>query len=208
MPLGQAVPCDAITLGDQRITGRFDAAVTSPPYATALPYIDTQRLSLIWLELLEAGGIHELESNLIGSREIRGSARRKVLEAQGTNAAGLPARDAEFCSMLQQAIGPSDGFRRKAVPSLLYRYFAGMRDCFAAIHQVMKPGAPFGLIVGHNHTVLGGVRYDINTPAHLANLAEDTGWAIEEVLELQAYQRYGYHMNNAVSAESLITLRA
>lgn len=29
----------------------FDCAITSPPYATALPYIDTQRLSIVWLGL-------------------------------------------------------------------------------------------------------------------------------------------------------------
>lgn len=34
----------------------FDAALTSPPYATALPYIDTQRLSLVWLGLLNLRG--------------------------------------------------------------------------------------------------------------------------------------------------------
>jgi site-specific DNA-methyltransferase (cytosine-N4-specific) len=208
IPMGQAILCDARDLGEQFVHGSFDAAVTSPPYATALPYIDTQRLSLVWLQLLDVGRIHESDSGLIGSREILGKARRKAVEAQESNSAGLPDREAEFCAMLQQALGPDDGFRRKAVPSLLYRYFAAMRDSFTAIRQVMKPRAPFGLIVGHNHTVLGKVRYDINTPAHLASLAEDTGWAVEEILELQTYQRYGYHMNNAVSSESLIILRA
>ena len=207
-PFGQAILCDAMALESQRMPGSFDAAVTSPPYATALPYIDTLRLSLVWLELVDANHIHELEATLIGSREIRGTARRKAIEDQESNSARLPARVAEFCALLKQAIGPADGFRRKAVPSLLYRYFVAMRNSFAAVRQTMKPGAPFGLIVGHNHTVLGGVRYDINTPSHLASLAEDTGWAVEEVLELQAYQRYGYNMNNGVSAESLIVLRA
>ena len=207
-PLGQAVLCNAMDIGPQHIPGSFDAAVTSPPYATALPYIDTHRLSLVWLELLDASRIHELEAMLIGSREIRGSARHEVIEAQESNSAGLPSQEAEFCAVLQQALSPEDGFRRKAVPFLLYRYFAAMHDSFAAIRQVMKPGVPFGMIVGHNHTVLGGVRYDINTPAHLASLAQDNGWVVEEILELQAYQRYGYHMNNAVSSESLIILRA
>ena len=207
-PLGQADLCNAMDIRSQHIPGAFDAAVTSPPYATALPYIDTHRLSLVWLELLGVSRLHELEATLIGSREIRGSSRREVVDAQESNSAELPDREAEFCALLQQALGPSDGFRRKAVPSLLYRYFAAMRDSFDAIRPTMKPGAPFGLIVGHNHTVLGGVRYDINTPVHLVSLAENTGWAVEEILELQTYQRYGYHMNNAVSAESLIILRA
>lgn len=72
----------------------------------------------------------------------------------------------------------------------------------------MKPRAPFALIVGHNHTVLGGIRYGINTPAHLAVIAEKVGWTLEESIELQTYHRYGYHMSNSVGAETLLILRA
>ena len=208
LTLSKAVVCDVTDLTSQKVTGPFDAAITSPPYAMALPYIDTQRLSLVWLELLDASQIHELDASLVGSREIRENARRKVLEYQKTNAAKLPAQEAEFCNTLQLALGPKDGFRRKAVPTLLYRYFAAMQDSFTEIRKVMKPGAPFGLIVGRNHTVLGGVRYDIDTPSHLASLTDNAGWSVEEILPLQTYQRYGYHMNNAVSSESLIILRA
>ena len=174
----------------------------------ALPYVDTYRLSLVWLDLLEASSIRELESEMIGSRDIRGELRIKALEAQNTNVAGLPEEVSEFCSMLKQAIGPEDGFRRKAVPILLYRYFVDMRDSLCAIHKAMKPGAPFGLIAGQNHTTLNGLKYRIDTPAHIANLAENTGWYVEEEMILQTYQRYGYHMKNAISAESLIILRA
>lgn len=204
----RAVVHDVTEMSTKDVPGLFDAAITSPPYATALPYIDTHRLSLVWLELLDADRIHELESSLVGSREIRGGSRRKAAADRKTNAAGLPTSEADFCARLQLAIGPDDGFRRQAVPILLYRYFAAMRNSFAAVHRVMRPGAPFGLIVGHNHTVLGGVKHDINTPAHLVSLAGSVGWSVEDTLPLQSYQRYGYHMNNAVSAETLIILRA
>ena len=208
LPLGMAVVCDATALASHEILGPFDAVITSPPYAMALPYIDTQRLSLVWLGLLDAGHIRELEANLVGSREIRGKERYRVLENRVTNAAALPRREADFCATLQKALGNHDGFRRKAVPNLLYRYFAAMQVAFAEILKVMQPGAPFGMIVGHNHTVLGGVRLDIDTPDHLASLADNAGWHVEELMPLQSYQRYGYHMNNAISSESLIILRA
>src|SRR5262249_30986834 len=45
------------------------SVVTSPPYATALPYIDTDRLSLVLLGLSPAGELRELERVLYGSRE-------------------------------------------------------------------------------------------------------------------------------------------
>ncbi len=71
----------------------------------------------------------------------------------------------------------------------------------------MRPGAPFALIVGHNHTVLGGVRHEIDTPTHLAGLAADAGWTVEELLPLQTYRRYGYHVSNAVRRETLVIFR-
>lgn len=186
----------------------FDAAITSPPYAMALPYIDTQRLSLVWLNLLPANRISALEAQLTGSREIRGVSRHEIVQAMQDNAAELPKAEADICRKLHNALGDGDGFRRQAVPTLLYRYFTSMRNSFRAVQTVMKPGAPYALIVGHNHTVLGGTRFDINTPAHLASLAQSTRWIVDETIPLQTYQRYGYHMNNAVSAETLLLLRA
>ena len=201
---GRAFLSDVATLD---VEETYDAAITSPPYAMALPYIDTQRLSLVWLGLAEPGRIAGLEAELIGSRELRGSPRRSLADALSSNTWGLPDAQAEFCLGLRNMVGREDGFRRQAVPVLLYRYFASMMRSFRAIRGNMRSKAPFALIVGHNHTVLGGVRHDIDTPAHLARLASHCGWSVEETVPLQTYRRYGYHMNNAVSAESLLILQ-
>ena len=47
-----------------------DVVITSPPYATALPYLDADRLSLIILGLLPRREYSSKESEMIGSREI------------------------------------------------------------------------------------------------------------------------------------------
>jgi hypothetical protein len=205
---GRAVLCDITALTGQKFRHSFDAAITSPPYAMALPYIDTQRLSLVWLDILPAERILALESELIGSRELRGAQRKQIVTDMRENAAGLPHAEAAFCRKLQDALGSTDGFRRQAVPTLLYRYFAAMQTSFGAVRAVMKSNAPFALIIGHNHTVLGGTRFDINTPVHLASIAQNAGWRVDELIEMQTYQRYGYHMNNAVGAETLLILRS
>jgi site-specific DNA-methyltransferase (cytosine-N4-specific) len=187
---------------------KFDCALTSPPYATALPYIDTQRLSLVWLGLISPSEIHPLESRLVGSREVRGQSKRDLLASLLANEANLPTAQADYCRTLQAALSEKDGFRRQAVPLLLYRYFAGMAQVFRSLRPLMKESAPFALIVGMNHTVLGGGRFDINTPHHLAGIATACGWKHAESFPLQTYQRYGYHMGNAVNGESLVILRA
>lgn len=189
-------------------SAQFDCALTSPPYATALPYIDTQRLSLVWLGLISPSEIHPLESQLVGSREVRGESKRALLASLLANEAGLPAAQADYCRALQAELSEEDGFRRQAVPLLLYRYFAGMAKVFRALRPLMKENAPFALIVGSNHTVLGGTRFDINTPQHLAEIAAACGWAHAETVPLQTYQRYGYHMANAVTDEGLVIVRA
>jgi site-specific DNA-methyltransferase (cytosine-N4-specific) len=207
LPVGKARLCDVSSLASGDMPDLFDAAITSPPYAMALPYIDTQRLSLVWLNLISPDDILKLDAELIGSREIRGVTRRALLEKLLTNAARLPEAQAAFCRYLQKSLGPGDGFRRQVVPSLLYRYFAGMKNSFEKIRSVMKLNTRFAVIVGHNHTVLGGIRHAIDTPRHLASIAEAAGWRIDETIPLQTYQRYGYHMSNAVAAEALVVLR-
>jgi site-specific DNA-methyltransferase (cytosine-N4-specific) len=205
---GKAELRDVTRLNQKRFSGSFDAAITSPPYATALPYIDTQRLSLTWLNLISPAEILPLEAELIGSREIRGKDKDNIQRKLMSNSDGICEAEANYCVRLQNSLTEKDGFRRRAVPSLLYRYFANMQSSFRAIRPAMKRGAKFALIVGHNHTTLGGIRYEINTPLHLANLAQATGWVLDEMLPLQTYKRYdGYHVNNAVGAETLLLLR-
>lgn len=208
---GRAVLADSRDLGSgcARLEGeRFDCALTSPPYATALPYIDTQRLSLVWLGLLSPADILRMEATLVGSREVRGESKKNLLADLLDNRSALPAAQADYCLRLQAALSSRDGFRRQAVPLLLYRYFAAMASAFRSVRGCMKDSAPFALIVGSNHTVLSGQRFDIDTPQHLAQIATVCGWNHEETVPLQTYQRYGYHMSNAVASEGLLLLRA
>jgi adenine-specific DNA methylase len=201
--------CEALlmdSVSKSAIHRRFDIAITSPPYATALPYIDTQRLSLVWLELLSVAELRKLEAELVGSREFSGSARREWARRLSTNADGLAQPLVEFCQRLGNTIAKSDGFRRQAVPHLIYRYLASMLRTFHNTRALLKPHGRFALIIGHNHTVLGGRRVDINTPELLAGAAEQAGFKVAENTELQAYQRFGIHSRNAVARESLLVL--
>ena len=148
--------------------------------------------------------VSRLEFELIGGRELRGAARRKKAESLEGNAGGLPEAETRLCRRLRDSLNGQDGFRRKAVPVLLYRCFASMRNGFRTVRGVT--GAPFALIVGHNHTALGGARYDIDTPSRLAALAAQTGWKVDGLMPLRTYRRYGCHVGNAVRAETLVVL--
>jgi hypothetical protein len=186
--------------------GKFDFVITSPPYATALPYIDTQRLSLVWLGLIEPGEIRKLEAGVLGSREVlRG--RDELAAALESNAAGLPDDVLTFCSMLTHSLRAADGFRRQAVPMLLYRYLAGMKATFANLQRVVRNGGRMAWVVGVNQTTLGGKPIMIDTPSLLSRVAEAVGFRVEEPIPLQTYQRYSVHQKNAIRGESILLFR-
>lgn len=186
----------------------YDFAITSPPYATALPYIDTQRLSLVWLELISAKEIKPLESDLIGSREFKiKSEQEKWKQSLMGNKQSLPKEIHSFCMKLNNKLKPDEGFRKKALPSLLYRYFSDMELAFKEVHRLLKKGKYFCLIVGNNHTKIGGERTDIDTSRFLSFVGKQVGFTIHEILELDAYQRYGLNSLNAVQKESLIVFK-
>ncbi|MBX3056727.1 MAG: RNA methylase [Anaerolineae bacterium] len=196
-----------VTAQDWPYPPPYEAAITSPPYATALPYIDTQRLSLVWLNLSTPQQIKSLEASLTGSREFIKAEKQAWAYALHQNQHALPEQVHAFCRQLESALLPDDGFRRQAVPYLMYRYFSHMQAMFQNMHTLLQLDAPFALVVGHNHTMLGRTRFDIDTPAWLKIIAVHSGFAHQESIPLQTYQRYSIHQANAVQMETLLILR-
>jgi SAM-dependent methyltransferase len=185
----------------------FDAAITSPPYATALPYVDTQRLSLVLLGLIEATQVMALDERLIGTREVSRRARLELEEE--LTGAGLPEPVQAMCSAMLSAVATSsaDGFRRRNMPALVFQYFRDMARVLENVARVIKPGGSFALLIGRNSTVLGGKKFVIDTPSLVAEIARDHGWALELTLELDTYQRFDIHRRNSITQEALVLLR-
>jgi site-specific DNA-methyltransferase (cytosine-N4-specific) len=188
--------------------GAFDAAITSPPYATALPYIDTQRLSLVVLGLAEASEIRVFEKALIGNREILESERREGDRALSINSAGLPRDCSDFCLQLLNSVrGASDGFRRRNMPTLVYKYLCDMKSVFGEVRQLLKSGGRFALVVGPNRARLGGRDFLIDTPRLLVSVARSKGFSLDEEIPLDTYQRFDIHRSNSIRKEMLLILR-
>jgi site-specific DNA-methyltransferase (cytosine-N4-specific) len=184
---------------------KYDVVITSPPYATALPYIDTQRLSLVWLGLCSADEIRRLEAEAVGSREMRDRAtdwKQRLCE----NTDRLPGRLASLCRKLKTSLSSNDGFRRQATPMLIYRYFTDIKRVFEGLIKVVSKDAKLAFVVGATHTTLGGQRFDIDAPTGMGLIAGELGFRVKEVIPLQTYQRYGLHQKNSIQAENLTIL--
>lgn len=193
--------------------GRSDTAdrrlvLTSPPYATALPYIDTDRLSIVALGLASVKQVRQLEMELVGSREWRKSEEQSWWGRMNSNADKLPAAVMDLVRDLHLRNEDSNaGFRRAAVPALLYRYFARMGHCFDAWQPGLRGGERAVLIVGNNRTTAGGEQTVIRTPQLLGEVAAARGYVIEEVLPLETWPRYGLHGKNGVAGEDALVIR-
>lgn len=181
---------------------------TSPPYATALPYIDTDRLSVVALGLADSSELLALERSLIGSREWTRPEQLEWDRHRLANRNDLPpAVTSVISGIATRNEGPDSGFRRKAVPSLLYRYFARMGNSFDQWHAALAAGEAAVLIVGHNHTTAGGERIAIPTPELLGQVAETRGFDVDEIIKLETWPRYGLHSANGVPGEDALVLR-
>src|SRR5207248_3747042 len=127
---------------------KADVIITSPPYATALPYLDTDRLSLCFLGLLPRVQHRERDQAMIGNREITDRTRRDYWGAFKSTGNGLPRSVKKLISEIQTLNQSRDvGFRRRNLPSLLYKYFHDMRQVFVGMREILKPGASAFVVV-------------------------------------------------------------
>lgn len=181
--------------------------LTSPPYATALPYIDTDRLSLVLLGLAQAHEIKVLERELTGSREWTAKVHREWDSARSVNRDDLPAEVLTLIRRIAAFNARDDaGFRRAAVPSLLYRYFSDMGRTLTAMGTVLRPGERAIMVVGSNRTGRGESQVAISTPELVGAVAEDRGYVLNEIISLETWPRYGMHAANAVNEERAVVL--
>lgn len=188
---------------------RFNAAITSPPYATALPYIDTHRLSLVFLGLRESKEIMNTQKSLIGSREINRKVKEELENDMLINKHNLPSDCISFCLKLKQALNTeTDGFRRQNKPALIYKYLTDMDLMFEQVYRLLKKNSYFALVIGRNTTKIGGEDYIIDTPKLLASIAKTNKFTIKEMIELNTYQRFGIHKSNSIKTETLLILQS
>jgi site-specific DNA-methyltransferase (cytosine-N4-specific) len=181
--------------------------VTSPPYATALPYVDTDRLSIVVLGLADSNEIKGLDAKLIGSREWDRAEAEYWEDCSRSNSHDLSTEITELIASIQKRNQADEaGFRRIAVPGLLYRYFTHMKKSLSSWSTFLAQGEHAVLVVGSNRTAGTTAPIHIQTPSLIASLAPQSGFDVTELLELQTWPRYGMHSKNGVSTESAVVL--
>ncbi|MBC8228797.1 hypothetical protein H8E77_04520 [bacterium] len=188
--------------------GQIDAIITSPPYATALPYLDTDRLSLSYLNLLPRSEHRERDYGMIGNREINKRRKEVYWEEYLSRRNELPHEITETIEEIKSRNDASNaGFRRQNLPALLARYFFDMLTLMGHFRHVLKENAPAYVVVGNNHTIAGGKRIEIETNIYLGMLGEVAGLKLEDAIPMEMLVSRDIFKKNTSTKESILCFR-
>lgn len=204
----------SITEGDAREChvhwGRnsVDLIVTSPPYATALPYLDTDRLSLCYLGLLPRPEHRRRDQEMIGNREITEGVRCDYWKRYKDDKAKLPLSVSRLIDKVDLLNSKAVvGFRRRNLPSLLAKYFFDMQEVMVSALSALKPGHHAFIVVGNNHTLAGGKRVDIMTAELLKDVGRDVGFEVGSSVQMEMLVSRDIFKRNASDAEEILSFR-
>ena len=191
------------------VAGKVDAVITSPPYATALPYIDTDRLSLIYLGLLSRTNHAARDRMMIGNREVSTRMRDDYWNAYTKQKQLLPPDTRRVIDRVHRLNSQRPaGFRRRNVAALLSKYFFDMRKVLLGIRGLLRPRGDAFLVVGNNRTTAGGELIHIRTAEHLSAIAQDLRFDVVESLSMDMLPSRDIFRKNAVPSEVIIRLKA
>ena len=207
-------PSFEILEGDARRCSHFwgnnsvDVIITSPPYATALPYLDTDRLSLCYLGLLPRPEHRSRDQKMIGNREVTEGQRKAYWSRYMTDGPSLPRSITTLIDSIQSLnSGTTAGFRRLNLPCLLSKYFFDMKEVLQGMKDALKPGCMAFVVVGNNHTIAGGQRVEIQTAALLQEIAKNIGFEVAKSLPMEMLVSRDIFKKNAMASEEILVFR-
>jgi DNA modification methylase len=147
-----------------------DAAITSPPYASAVHYVTAHKLEMYWLDMMEPES--ELETRIIGT------ARAYAEEYNSWEPGGLhPEVD-----ILVRKIYLDD----QKSGYIVHKYFADMRQSFEEVLRVLKRNGIFCVVAGEN--VMKGTK--ISTYHLLDQLAQQVGFERKALFDYDIINRH------------------
>jgi site-specific DNA-methyltransferase (cytosine-N4-specific) len=189
--------------------GKVDLLVTSPPYATALPYLDTDRLSLVVLGLLPRTYHKDAEIIMVGTREVSERQRQEMWNYYSTRKNELPNQVSQLIDQIAEYNhGDLVGFRRRNLPALLGKYYLDMLDAMRSAHALMSDGAPGYYVVGNNSTNVDGQKLEIPTNAFLFEIGAAAGWRQTELIPMELLASRDIFKENRGSSETILCFKA
>jgi len=190
---------------------RAHALVSSPPYASALPYIDTDRLSLAAVFGYGSYDRKPLENQMIGSREITNN-QKKCLEEQLEHSQfdNLPSSTLDWLKGFLRAVNKDDsaGFRKKQSPSVLLRYFSSMSAVLCNSKSILAPNSHVWLVLGDSRCTVGGVQWNIPTVNEVLEIAKFHSFEHIENIPITVTKENLVNSRNSITSNEIIHLKS
>lgn len=185
-----------------------DLILTSPPYAMALPYIDTDRLSLMLLFGLDSSQRRPIEQSLIGTRELK-TRDKKTLEDEVQDEKNLPKEVVKFVKNLLCSVERStdSGFRKQNMPALFYRFMKDMDAVMSNMSLLLKSGGEAMIVIGDSRMSVDGRDIRIPTTDFLEQISEARGLRSVERIDISVTTEKLLHMKNAITENVVLRLR-
>lgn len=184
-----------------------DVVITSPPYATALPYIDTNRLNLLVLDGLNASMRVPVEAEMTGTREIRKTTRQQYEERIRSGDYGCITSNTAR-GLIQKIFLENEnaevGFRKKNMAALLYMYFDDMSSIMASLDAVVKHGGHICIVIGDTKTTTGAGTTAIKTTAMLRETGRNLGWELKYDIPISVTVEKYLHMSNSITENNIL----
>lgn len=187
-----------------------DVVITSPPYATALPYIDTSRLNLLVLNGLNASMRVPIEAEMTGTREIRKTKRQQyeALIRAGDYGRITSGTARELIQKIYVENENSDvGFRKKNMAALLYMYFDDMSRVMASLDRVVKHRGHICIVIGDTKTTTGTEKTTIKTTAVLRETGRELGWTLIRDIPISVTVEKYLHMSNSITENNILVFQ-
>ena len=211
-PIGEAQVWQGTSANAESVTSKIeknsiDIVITSPPYATALPYIDTNRLNMLVLGGYTSEKRAPIEASMTGTREINKSTRLKFESLIADNDYG------KICSETAKEIidrvytqnkDANVGFRKKNMAALIYMYFRDMSLVMETLDQVVKPGGHICIVIGDTTTTTAEEKIIIRTTQMLRETGTAMGWRLIDDIPISVTKEKYLHMYNSITENNIL----
>lgn len=194
------------------VSEELSCVVSSPPYGTALPYIDTDRLSLAAVFSFTTSDRRGFERQMIGSRDISKPDWREIEERvrRSPDELGLPDSTITFLQSYLEAVSRDDsaGFRKLQAPSVLARYFVSMSDVFQNFVPRLAKGADVWMVLGDSRSKISDHWWVIPTVDEIAAIGKRAGLDLHESIPISVTREDVLHSRNTITKNQILHFRS
>lgn len=163
---------DAREINAPKYSKKVSLAITSPPYINAFDYVRSLRLENAWLGYYGDSNIIDIKKKQVGTEIISSDVYR-----HGPKETGVM----ELNSILNKVYQ-----KDKKRAFVIHKFFEDMGKNFIEIHELLKKGAHYVVVVGDS-TIRG-----FNVPTHkiLIEIAEQRGFKLNNLFSYIIKNRY------------------